>query len=132
MNVTYKTNFIKKCLWLVLYSFILFTNEWSTWLSTVFLILVIFHGIETLSLCVKNTRKKRWNKRDIQHDNRTRANHHFAGFISFWVLAMTLLVGAIFLEKSILTITYDQLIVYTFLGSLILMWIIRDVKNSQV
>lgn len=130
MNVTYKTNFIKKCLWLALLSFIVITQE-SSWFSNVFLILVLFYAIETILFGVKNTREKRWNKRDIQHDHRTQANQHFAGFISFWALSITLLVGSIFLEKSIIAITYDKLIVYGFLSSLVLMWIIRDVKNSQ-
>lgn len=131
MNVTYQTNFIKKCLWLSVLIFISITNEWSTWVSTVFLILVIFYGIETISLGMKNIREKRWNKRDIQHDQRTRANQHFAGYVSFWVLALTLLFVSIFKEKLMISISYENLIVYAFLGSLVLMWFIRDVKNSQ-
>ncbi|WP_214484821.1 hypothetical protein [Bacillus sp. SM2101] len=126
MNVTYRTNFILRMgLPLLLYFFI-FTNHSNSKLT---LILAVFSTIQVITFGVDIHKKGKWNKINFQHDQRTRNNAFFAGYIIYWMTILFLLIGAFLIKNSFISISYLNLISYSIILGFIFRWIIRDYLN---
>ncbi|MCP3029634.1 hypothetical protein [Halobacillus sp. A5] len=43
-------------------------------------------------------KKAKWNKVKLEHDQRTRANAHFAGYITYWMVIVSLFTGSVLVQ----------------------------------
>lgn len=127
MNVSYRTNFILR-MGIPLF---LFISYFFISHSKLTLIIAILATIQLIAFGVDIHRKGNWNKVNLQHDQRTRENALFAGNLTFWFTILVLLIGALLIQNSIISIEYPKFISYLILISLILKWIIRDYLNNQ-
>ncbi|MCL1696729.1 MULTISPECIES: hypothetical protein [unclassified Lysinibacillus] len=128
MNVSYRTNFILR-IGIPLYLFISYFFISHSKLTLIIAILATIHLI-TFGLDVH--RKGKWNKINLQHDQRTRDNALFAGNLIYWFTILVLLLGTLLIQNSMISITYPKLVGYLILISLLLKWIIRDYLNNRV
>ena len=127
MNVSYRINFILR-MGIPLF---LFISYFFISHSKLTLIIAILATIQLIAFGLDIHRKGNWNKINLQHDQRTRSNALFAGNLIYWFTILTLLIGTLLIQNSIVSITYPKLIGYLILISLILRWMIRDYLNNQ-
>ena len=127
MNVSYRTNFILR-LGIPLF---LFISYFFISHSKLTLIIAILATVQLIIFAIDISRKGNWKKINLQHDQRTRENALFAGNITYWFTILVLIIGALLIQNSIISITYTNLIGYLILISLALKWLIRDYLNNQ-
>lgn len=126
MNVSYKTNFILRMgIPLLLFSFFFISHSKLT------LAIAFIATIQLIVFGIDIHKKGKWNKINLQHDQRTRYNSLFSGYIIYWVTILCLFIGAVLIKYSYISLTYPKLIGYVILLSFILRWIIRDYLNNQ-
>ncbi|WP_404451985.1 hypothetical protein LG329_16785 [Virgibacillus necropolis] len=124
-NVKYRTDFIFKCLiniGLFIY-FLIFSRD------PILLLLVILNAIYVISIGIKIHKEKGWNRVYRKHDQRTKSNTHFAGYISMWIMLVALIVGGLSIKYNLLPIDSLKLISGVFLAGLLVWLVIRDYLN---
>jgi membrane protein required for beta-lactamase induction len=127
MNVSYRTNFILRML-IPLY---LFTSYFFISHSRLTLFVAVIAMIHVITFGVEIHRKGKWNKINLQHDQRTQENARNAGNIVYWLTIGVLVIGSFLIQKSVILLSYQNLIIYTILLTIILKWGIRDFLNNQ-
>ncbi|MDX8046823.1 hypothetical protein SH601_12595 [Gracilibacillus sp. S3-1-1] len=128
MNVSYRTAFILR-MGIPLF---LFISYFFVSHSKITLIIAILATIQVIAFGRDIHKKARWNKINLQHDQRTRYNALFSGNLIYWFIIIALLIGTLLIQNSIISISYTKLIGYLILISIILKWMIRDYLNHQV
>jgi hypothetical protein len=128
MNLLFRTNFILR----MGIPVFLFISYFFISHSKLTLIIAILATIQVIAFGLDIHRKGNWNKINLQHDQRTRGNALFAGNLIYWFTILVLLIGTLFIQNSMISITYPKLIGYIILISLLLKWMIRDYLNNQV
>ncbi|WP_054950805.1 hypothetical protein [Numidum massiliense] len=129
VNVKYKTYFLFQCLTLVallLFAFFLAANP------KVMLALIGLKAIQVTRTAIITHKQKQWNEVYVKHDQRTRANAHFAGYVAMWFIVVTLVIGAVVVKQSLLPLDSFSLIGFSVFGGLMVMWILRDYLNEAV
>lgn len=126
MNVSYRVNFILRWGFPLLLFFIFFTSP-----SKIALVLAILSTIQVIAFGADIHKKGHWNKINIQHDQRTKKNALLSGYIIYWATIVCLLVGAVLIQKAIISLTYPKLIGYIIFIGLIMRMIIRDYLNTR-
>lgn len=127
MYFTYKSYFmLQMIIPLFLFSSFIF---WSH--SKLTFIAAIIGTIRVIAIGIDIHKQGQWNKVNFQPDQRTQSNAHFAGFITYWGTIVALFVGVFLINKSIVSISYLNLIGYTILFGFIVRWIIRDYLNES-
>ncbi|KKI92925.1 hypothetical protein WQ54_07040 [Bacillus sp. SA1-12] len=127
MNMKYKTYFIFQSMIPLILFGVYFINS----RSNLTLIIAILAVVRLISLGVNIHKENLWNSINRQHDQRTRSNAYFAGYISFWSMLICLLIGAILIKNSIIVYDYLQLIVFTFMLGIMMMLVVRDYMNLR-
>lgn len=125
MNVTHRTYFLMQALLPV----VLFMFYWKVSGSNLTLAVAVLAAIRLVSLGFRYQKEKLWNKINRQHDQRTRSNAHFAGYISFWCTLVCLVAGTFLIKNAYITVHYSQFIAYTVLFGFMLMLVIKDYRN---
>ncbi|WP_077324766.1 hypothetical protein [Virgibacillus siamensis] len=124
-NVKYRTDFIFKCL-INIGAFIYYMMISR---DPILLILIILNTIYVISVGVKIHKEKGWNRVYRKHDQRTKSNTHFAGYLSMWFMLIALIAGGLSMKYDLLPIDIFELISGVFLGGLLIWWFIRDYLN---
>lgn len=125
MNVKYRTSLILQA---IVPMFLFFCVWLGTggWLS---LTIAIIGTIQVISYGMWVRKEKLWNKVNRRHDQRTRVNAHYAGYIASWSMMICLVIGAALINYSYIPFDYKQLIAFTVMLGFILMLVIKDYRN---
>ncbi|MFD2924550.1 hypothetical protein [Halobacillus naozhouensis] len=127
MNVTYRTNFLLKIgIPLILFYMYFFQSH-----STMTLVAAIVATIHYGAFGIDIHKKGNWTKVNLEHDQRTRSNAHFAGYITCWAIILLLFIGGVLVLHTDIPLTFPNVIAYTILASFVLRWIIRDYLNNR-
>ncbi|WP_101842462.1 hypothetical protein [Halobacillus sp. Marseille-P3879] len=127
MNTTYRTNFLLR----TLIPIFLFVSYFFISHSTTTLVAAILATLLVVSSGIEIHKNNKWSKTNLKHDQRTRANAHFAGYITYWMMLIALFAGGILLLNTDIPLTFPKLIGYTILGSFAVRWLIRDYLNNR-
>lgn len=127
MNLTYRSNFIL----LMGVPLFLFISFFFLSHSKVTLIIAILATINVIKVGFDNHKKGNWKRIYLKHDQRTRYNTLFAGYIMYWATISCLFIGALLIQYSIISITYPKLIGFTILIGFFIRWMIRDYLNNR-
>jgi len=127
MNLTYRSNFIL----LMGIPLFLFSSFFFLFHSKVTLLIAILATIRVIKVGFDNHKKGNWNKIYLNHDQRTRSNTLFAGYIMYWATISCLFIGVLLIQNSIISITYPKLIGFTILIGFLIRWMIRDYLNNR-
>lgn len=127
MNMSYRMNFaLRMLLPLFLFSSYFFFSQ-----SRLTLVIAVLATIQVIIFGVEIHRKGDWSKINLQHDQRTRENARNAGNIVYWLTIGVLVIGSLLIQKSVILMSYQNLIGYTILLTIVLKWIIGDFLNNQ-
>ena len=127
MNVTYRTYFLMQALLPVVLFIFYWKGAGSG--SNLTLAAAVLAAIRLVSLGFRYQKEKLWNKINRQHDQRTRSNAHFAGYMSFWCTLVCLVAGTFLIKNAYIDVQYTQFIAYTVLFGFVLMLVIKDYRN---
>jgi|SRR4051794_15264951 hypothetical protein len=126
-NVKYRTDFILKCL----INIGIFIYFFAFSRDPIVLILLIMNTYYVVSTGVKIHKEKGWRQIYRKHDQRTKSNTYFAGYISMWFMMVALIVGGISVRYGLLPIDSFELIYGIFLGGVIVMLFVRHYLNGD-
>ncbi|MFQ3543809.1 hypothetical protein Q7A53_06960 [Halobacillus rhizosphaerae] len=127
MNVTHKTKFILK----MTIPCLLFYFYFSQSHSILTLLTAIAATLQYGAMGLEIHKERKWNKVKLEHDQRTRANDYFAGYITYWLIIILLFGGSTLVINTDIPLSFPKLAAFIILASFILRWIIRGYLNNR-